>query len=347
MINYIDSELVALSIHQIGSKAEEEGIKMSDTSIPLNSELNEVLLKYFFAQFKKPEFYALSFTSEHVELNPVYNYAAKIFDAPELLHEYSIYIAKHLYAQSDHPNIKPGDLLVALVNEVIVDDEMVDAIVICKSESKDDFLKFKHVGNNVNLDREKGVNVNKIDKGCVILNTEKETGFKLCVIDHLNKNKDAIYWKSSFLNVKPRSDNYHATANYIQMTKAFVKDRLQPLYELDKTDQATILNRSKEFFKNQEDFNQEEYELNVFKDPAHKQDFQDYIQDYQEEKEVDLPTTFSISEEAFKNKSRVFRSILKLDKNFHVYIHGKRDMIEKGVDENGRKFYKIYYENES
>jgi hypothetical protein len=39
--------------------------------------------------------------------------------------------------------------------------------------------------------------------------------------------------------------------------------------------------------------------------------------------------------------------VLKLDKNFHIYIHGGRDMIERGVDESGRKYYKIYYNEEA
>jgi len=33
-------------------------------------------------------------------------------------------------------------------------------------------------------------------------------------------------------------------------------------------------------------------------------------------------------------------------KNFHIYIHGRRDLIEKGTDESGKKFYKIYFEEE-
>jgi hypothetical protein len=304
-------------------------------------------LKYFFSHFQRPEFYAFTFTDNQIDLNPVFAHASKIFERPETLHEHSQFLAKHLYAQSNHPNIKSGDLLMAHVKEILIDDEMVDAIVILKSESKEDFLKLQHHQKNFLVDLDKGININQLDKGCIILNTEKETGFKLCIIDHLNKNRDAIYWKSDFLKVKARADNYHATANFIQMTKSFVKDRLKPLYELDKTEEAVILNRSKEFFKNQEEFDQEEYELNVFKDANHQADFKDYMVDYQTEKSVELPSTFSISEEAFKNKSRVFKSILKLDKNFHVYIHGKRDMIEKGVDENGRKYYKIYYENES
>ena len=39
--------------------------------------------------------------------------------------------------------------------------------------------------------------------------------------------------------------------------------------------------------------------------------------------------------------------MLKLDKNFHIYIHGDKDLIEKGYDQTtGKKYYKIYYDEE-
>ncbi len=42
------------------------------------------------------------------------------------------------------------------------------------------------------------------------------------------------------------------------------------------------------------------------------------------------------------------RSVLKLDKNFHIYIHGDRELIERGYDEEkGKSFYKVYFEEES
>jgi len=56
---------------------------------------------------------------------------------------------------------------------------------------------------------------------------------------------------------------------------------------------------------------------------------------------------FEISNKAVKKQARVFKSVLKLDKNFHIYIHGDKKLIERGTDEVGRKFYKIYYEEES
>ncbi len=43
-----------------------------------------------------------------------------------------------------------------------------------------------------------------------------------------------------------------------------------------------------------------------------------------------------------------FKSVLKLDKNFHIYIHGDKELIEKGYDDAvGKKFYKIYYDEEA
>jgi hypothetical protein len=48
-----------------------------------------------------------------------------------------------------------------------------------------------------------------------------------------------------------------------------------------------------------------------------------------------------------KKQSRVFKSVLKLDRNFHIYIHGDKDLIERGVEKDGRKYYKIYYREES
>ena len=53
-----------------------------------------------------------------------------------------------------------------------------------------------------------------------------------------------------------------------------------------------------------------------------------------------------ISAPAVKKQAKIFKSVLKLDKNFHIYIHGNREMIEQGVEKDGRKFYKIYFEKE-
>lgn len=55
--------------------------------------------------------------------------------------------------------------------------------------------------------------------------------------------------------------------------------------------------------------------------------------------------TFYISDNAVKKQARSFKSVIKLDKNFHIYVHGDRHMIEQGEDEKGR-YYKVYYNEE-
>jgi hypothetical protein len=62
---------------------------------------------------------------------------------------------------------------------------------------------------------------------------------------------------------------------------------------------------------------------------------------------MNIVSEFDISTSAVKRQSKVFKNVLKLDRNFHIYIHGDRELIEKGVDPDGRKYYKIFYKEES
>ena len=135
---------------------------------------------------------------------------------------------------------------------------------------------------------------------------------------------------------------------YIQATKAFVNERLKPLYDTDKSDEAYILNASQSYLKQEESFNESSYLDSLFGEEEEvKKEFKSYKKDYQEENNVELHDSFDVSQAAVKNQSKIFKSVLKLDKNFSVYIHGNRNMVEKGVDDNGRKFYKLFYDNEA
>ena len=76
------------------------------------------------------------------------------------------------------------------------------------------------------------------------------------------------------------------------------------------------------------------------------EEFQEYKEEYVEQRDLELDTQFFVSPSAFKKNSRYLRSVIKLDKNFSIYVHGNHDLIEKDSDERG-KFYKVYYEEES
>ncbi len=348
MINYAEASLDSVSAHIIGNKNEGEDILYSPSLINIeDAELYDVLFKYFVSHFKEPEYFSFTFTSGEVELNPVYNFVANIFDDPSCLHEQSVKIARHLYENSKHPNIKSGELYVSYFSNILVDDEMVDAVGIFKAENKELFLKLEKDGPVFNLLKDTGTNIGKLDKGCLIFNTERENGFKMCNIDHSSRFKEAQYWREDFLKIIARADDYHQTKNYIQATKNFISDRASKEFDLDKSEEAAMMNRSFEYFKKQEKFDANEYEVRVFKDDKVVEAFQDFKQEYQQTRSAPMNDMFDISDYAVKKQSRVFKSIIKLDKNFHIYIHGDKNKILKGTDDEGRKYYILYYEEEN
>ena len=60
-----------------------------------------------------------------------------------------------------------------------------------------------------------------------------------------------------------------------------------------------------------------------------------------------IADVFEISGNAVKKQQRVYKSVLKLDKNFHIYIHGDRELIEKGFDDGkSMNYYKVYFREE-
>ena len=55
---------------------------------------------------------------------------------------------------------------------------------------------------------------------------------------------------------------------------------------------------------------------------------------------------FNLYENPLEVPKNFYKSVIKLDKNFHIYVHGSRQLIEQGEDEHG-KFYKLYFNEES
>ena len=90
----------------------------------------------------------------------------------------------------------------------------------------------------------------------------------------------------------------------------------------------------------------EEFEQKVFNNQELIESFNSFDTEYREKHDLEIVEDFDISDKAVKKQARVFKSVLKLDKNFHIYIHGDKSLIQQGTDSDGRKFYKIYYDEE-
>lgn len=346
MLEFTDAIIDQAIVHYIGS-TDASDMVLSDKPIDLSNELLHNLLRdYFISHFKKPSFFSFSHESS-LDLNEIYSFASDFFDNKKTLVETSTDIARHLKHVTNHPNIKEGELYIVSLKGCIVEDELADAIGIFKAETKDKFLKVNRMGSSFNLSCEFGVNIKHLDKACLIFNTEKDLGYKICVIDNTNK-EEAKYWIDHFLQVKMRDENFYKTKATIDLCKGFVQDVINPQNNFPKLQQAEILTKTRDFFNDNEVFDQEKFEAKVIKKPEVIEAFQEYKKSYEAELGYNIPNEFSISVDATKQAQKFFKSIIKLDKNFHVYIHGSRELIDRGYDkEKGMNYYKFYYEKES
>ena len=345
MIYCEDLSISNISVHRIGSKANNDGIIASKESMQLDDALSSLLVHYFVTPFKSNEYFTLYHETD-ISLNEVYTYVTTILDNPDSLHEQSVNLAKHLYENSNHPKIKAGEFYVVHFKDCILDGETVDAVGIFKSENKDTFLKVYHQEEGVELESQEGVNINKLDKGCMIFNTEKDNGYVVAVIDNTNKGGEAHYWIDDFLHLKQRQDEYFNTENVLSMCKNFVTKELPQHFDVSKADQVDMLNKSVKFFKEKDSFDISEFTTEVMAQSDIIDTFTQYKDTYQRDRDIEIADNFMISDTAVKKQARSIKSVIKLDRNFHIYVHGDRELIETGVDERG-KFYKVYYNEES
>src|SRR5690606_21875111 len=309
------------------------------------------LMQYFLKPFEKVnEVYRFTHPSNDLGLNEVYHFAKQIFDDEEKFHELSQQITRHLYDISNHPKIKAGEVYIAFFNDVQIEGELHQAIGIFKSETKETYLKVYPDAGGFSLSYEQeAINIQKLDKGCLILNTEAEEGYKVVVIDQTNKSQEAaVYWKDDFLRLKIRNDNFNQTTNYLSLYKNFVNEKIDEDFEISKPDKIDLLNKSMKYFKEKETFDFEEFSDEVIGNETAANSFKSMVKNFEKEFDTPIGESFDISTQALKKQTSSYKTVLKLDKNFHVYIHGDRKLMENGVDnERGMNYYKIYYKEES
>jgi len=335
-----------LIIHHVGNKFNQDNYRLSKNSIELGVELKQLLTSYFISQFKSDEYFIMNHEID-LKMNEIYVCVGNIFRNQNSFLTESQNMAKHLYEQSTHPKIKSGEFYVVSFKDCILDGDTVDAVGLFKTENKETFLKVYPSGDSFEIESQQGVNINKLDKGCLIFNKEKESGYVVAVVDNTNKGTEAKYWTEDFLHVKPRNDEYSNTKNVLSLTKNFVMQELPQHFEVSKADQVDILNKSVDFFKKNEKFDISDFAKEVIGKQEVIDSFNLYKTGYEQAIEMAIQDQFAISESAVKKQARSLKRIIKLDKNFDILIHGTRDLIEQGIEEDGRKYYKIYYREES
>ncbi len=346
-MNFSNATLNTISIHFVANKALDKGLILSKKNLDLEDELKLKVKDYFLTRFVSV-FDTQCFTHpSSLKYNEVYNVAAGIFSGESSFHLASVQLAQHLYKNSGHPKIKGGEFYVCLFDNCIFDNETVEAIGIFKTETKTNFFEVSEEKSQFSVLLKEGIDLNKLDKGCLIFNTLHKEGFRVLMVDSQSRGEEAQYWKENFLGLTHVNDEFHQTSQFLNITKNFVTKQMVDEFDMTKPDQIDLLNRSVDYFKKHDLFDKTHFEKEVFQDKGLIKSFHAYDESYRQDHEINLNDQFGISEQAVKKQARAFKSVLKLDKNFHIYIHGDKELIEHGVEKDGRKFYKIYYKVES
>ena len=347
----IDIDLTSLDevyIHFVGNKLNDEALVINPEAVPLND--NEMLLQlyqYFLSHFDGQEMFQFKGSMENAEMVDLELACGNIFKDPTQLGTISSTVADLLYDASNHPAIKSGYLCVVYFSKINFQDEITDAVGIFKVENMHPFFQFEENNKSIEVRLEEGVNIQKPDKACIIFNAESVDGYRVFMIDKSSKGVEASFWKNDFLNIMECSNEYYYTKNLMDVTSNFVKNKMTEDFEVARADQIDLLNKTKNYFNNNEAFDQEEFSESIFGNEEVANSFNKYKRECAQDLAFDMPDNFEISYPAVKKKNGVFKSILKLDKNFSVYVHGDRSKIERGIEEDGRRFYKLYFDNEA
>ncbi len=348
MLDFSQTNIVRLAITWSGNKSLNEGVVIpKSTLVTVNDYVHQILTTTFFKPFEKNEEFFYFTDEEDVSHNVAYQSCLKIFENPEVLAEEAGVLTQRLYELSTDAKMKGGEFFIALFDSVVLEGETMPAIGIFKIVQKDPYLKVEKTTETFALTIGEGIGTGKLAMAALIFGIDEAEGYRIMATDHVSKKDTPSVWLSRFLVTKPIEDNYFNTRHYMNLASEFITEKAPAKFGLDKTDTVDLLNRSALYFKENESFEIEDFTKTLFPEAEQQDVFKEFKEEYTQISEVPLADQFDISKQAMRKSSKVFKKVIKLDDNFHIYVHGRRELIERGFDEEkGQTFYKIFFDQE-
>lgn len=346
-LNFRRAAVASLSLARVGNPLRSEPLRTSKELCTFSGEDAAVLTPPFLKPFKNLE--AKQFAHHaSLDLNEVYRYAKTIFRDTGRLPDHGRKIARHLYNTSKHPNIKPGDLCIALVTDLLVDGEPRQALSIIKSESKVPFLEIADTDGNLALIAHQGISPDKIDKGCLVIDQDADDGFLVYTFD--KSSAGTHFWMRDFLGVRFRRDDDYMTRRYADMAVSFAKEGLPG--DVGAEQRTRIAGQAMEYFRERDEFDLRHFREEALREPGVIEKFDQFRDSQAAGEGEDLKENFVIAKKAARQAATRFRSTMKLDCGVNLsftpaFSEEGEGAFERGTDEaTGRKFVKIYYRDE-
>ena len=322
------------TIQVVGNKTRGEGLSAASVLADVSGS-SEFLTKLVEKSFTMDDLKRFSYI-ESVELNPVYQFVSKMFDDKEAFLKQSVNIATFLYDQSVHPNIRNGELYVLLL-ECEYKKETVEAVAILKSEKKDPFLATDNDGMEISVKTIYGTGLKGLDKGCLVLNVERENGYVVGTVDNTNNGSDAQYWTDSFLHVTNCDDDYHETVKLTEMLTAFSKQ----VAEQNAAEGAVVAKKATELLKKGEAVQVEELTDKICATDEQREQFVTFRQEF-EDAHGEIADEVNVVAKAASRKPVTRMNTLRIGDEFEVKVMNPEARMEQGKDDAGR-YWKLYW----
>lgn len=340
MINLYNTQIESLYIHKVGNKCRKEELFLSQFPYDISDEIMPLLKEFFLKPFRDKELPFFRF-SEEAELETILN-----IHHQDLTGSFSE-IAKLLYNQGNHPHIKAGEVYICELSNIQVGNEgSFTGIGIFKSELKYDFLEFNRTGSQLDLILKQGVNLDKLDKGTIILNDENsKTGFRVLYID--SNKYDSKYWVDNFLSLEELEDDVFYTRKYLKFCEDFAKEIVLPAE--GKQEEIQFLNGTLHHFASHDEFIEDDYKTEVITNAAMMGEFENYKEQVAPKYSLEGKRDFAISNEAVTASMKKINGSIEVDTGFSIKIpkgtKAAATYLEKGWDEERQMYYYLVYFN--
>jgi 37-kD nucleoid-associated bacterial protein len=351
-IRFTSATATGLVLAKVGHPQRDEPLQTSKEVFKIEEKDQEPLAGIFLKPFKNLTAHRFSHHSS-LDQHEMNAYAAAIFAGDDGLLEKGCDIAKRLYAKSNHPNIKSGDLCISLIKDIDIDGVLTQGLCILKSESVVPFLSISTRDGDLELHTEQGINPEKIDKGCLILNHLATKGYYVFTFDRTGS--DSRFWVRDFLGVVPITDSPFLTNKYASMAVAFLEKEKKagpkpaPGDEAPPWDQASQAREAITYFEEKQNFSLQEFEEQVLKTPEAKAKFAEHRNQIEEEQGHRLDDSFEISKKDVTKARNKLKTVMKLDTGAEIRLKPTlaakpEAILEHGFDEAKKmKFIKIFF----
>ena len=237
-------------------------------------------------------------------------------------------------------------MCIAHLKEVHIEGELVQGLCILKSESVVPFLSITTRDGDLQLSTEQGINPDKIDKGCLILDYCADRGYYVLTFDR--SGGDTRFWVREFLGVEAVPDSAFLTNAYAKMAVSFLEEENQAAPDDPPWQTCTVAKDALDYFEERERFDLQEFSDEVLKTPEAVARFDDYRARMEAEQGQPLETSFEISKKDVTKAKKRLQAVLKLDTGVEIHVKpGISDadpVLERGFDDSkGMRFIKIYF----